>query len=394
MREMPVSEKVIVVVGAGLAGWSTIREFRKRDASARVVLISADDADFYSKPSLSNAFALRRTLAALVTTPAAEMAANLDVKLLARSRVASIDTEAKTLRVVSEEQGAIELRYTALVLATGAQPVRVEVEGDSDAVMVVNSLEDYRLFHAHVSAKPRRVLIMGAGLIGCEFADDLIVAGHAVQVVDPAPYPLASALPEHAAGHVQEALARAGVRWHLGSTVRKIVRVSDGALDVTLSNGVRCVADAVLSAVGLRPEDRLARDAGIRCDRGVVVDEYLQTSVADVHALGDVAQYASAGNRTLPFVMPIFQAAKALGATLAGARTPVKFPVMPISIKTPSLPAVAALPAPGSRGVWNTLGHADETAWHFVEQDGRQTGFVLLGSQLSRRAEMLRSTAC
>jgi rubredoxin---NAD+ reductase len=144
--------------------------------------------------------------------------------------------------------------------------------------------------------------------------------------------------------------------------------------------------------VGLRPNAGLARDAGIHCDRGVVVDAYLETSAADVHALGDVAQYASAGNRTLPFVMPILQAAKALAATLAGERTPVAFPVMPVSIKTPSLPAVVAMPGPGSDGTWNQAGDPGDTAWCFVEPGSRQTGFVLLGAQTARRAEMLKST--
>jgi rubredoxin---NAD+ reductase len=386
-----MAQEVIVVVGAGLAGWSTIRELRKRDAGSQVVLISADDADFYSKPGLSNALAQKRVLADLVTTSAADMASRLNVKLLARSLVMSIDTEARSLEVVTEEGGPITLRYTKLVLATGAEPIRIPVQGDGEGVMAVNSLEDYRWFHARLAGASRRVLIMGAGLIGCEFADDLVAAGHAVRVVDPASYPLASMLPGTAAGRVARALAEAGVVWHFDTTVQEIWRGTDGAHHVTLSDRTVCEADVILSAVGLRPNIALARNAGIRCERGVVVDGYLQTSAADVYALGDVAQYVTAGNRVLPFVMPVLQAAKTLGATLAGDRTSVAFPVMTVSVKTPTLPIVTATPALGRKGTWIPLAGADETAWYFVEGDGRQTGFALLGAQTSRRAEMLRA---
>ena len=94
----------------------------------------------------------------------------------------------------------------------------------------------------------------------------------------------------------------------------------------------------MLSAIGLRADTRLAGAAGLACERGIVVDACLQTSAPGIYALGDCAQYASAGQRTLPYVMPIMNAAKALAATLAGTPTPVVFPLMPVSVKTPALP--------------------------------------------------------
>jgi len=127
------------------------------------------------------------------------------------------------------------------------------------------------------------------------------------------------------------------------------------------------------------------RGAGLQ--RGVVVDPALQTSAPHIYALGDSAQYASAGGRTLPYVMPIMNAAKALAATLAGTRTEVVFPLMPVAIKTPALPIVVAAPAPGTPGAWRSV---EPGIWQFIEPQGRQLGFVLTGKQTARRAEQAK----
>ena len=106
----------------------------------------------------------------------------------------------------------------------------------------------------------------------------------------------------------------------------------------------------MLCAIGLRADTSLAQAAGLNCERGVVIDAALQTSAEHIYALGDGAQYTSAGGRTLPYVMPIMNAAKALAATLAGTRTEVAFPLMPVAIKTPALPIVVGAAAPGTPG--------------------------------------------
>ncbi|WP_321963584.1 NAD(P)/FAD-dependent oxidoreductase [Paraburkholderia sp. J7] len=391
MDEMSGQQGAITVIGAGAAGWGTIREFRKRDAVTEVTLISLDDADFYSKPAISNALAQKRAPADLVTTPGVDLAATLNVRLVARSRVTSIDTTGRSVQVQTHEAGVLTLPYSCLVLATGAQPTRVPVAGDEDQIVSVNNLDDYRRFHALLGSTAKRVLILGAGLIGCEFAEDLLAAGHEVRIVDPAPRPLASILPEAASRLVQNALAQRGVRWDLGATLAKVEQKAGGALCATLSTGEAHTADLVLSAVGLRADIALPQAAGIRCERGVLVDDHLRTSAPDVYALGDLAQYGAAGNRTLPYVMPIMHAARALGATLAGESTAVTFPVMPVLIKTPSVPTVVVSPRPGSEGAWQSLGESSASAWRFVDGAGKQRGFALLGESVGRRMEMVKS---
>ena len=123
---------------------------------------------------------------------------------------------------------------------------------------------------------------------------------------------------------------------------------------MTLANGQTLPADVVLSAIGLRADTRLALAAGLACERGIQVDAALQTSAPNVYALGDSAQYASAGNTTLPYVMPIMNAARALAQTLSGNKTEVVFPIMPVAVKTPALPLMIAPPKMGSQGHWTS----------------------------------------
>ena len=390
----------IIVIGAGLAGWTTVREFRKLDTSTPVVVVTADSGDFYAKPTLSNAYAQKRSPEQLVSTPAAKMVETLNVTLMAHARADALDVAAQTI-TVTHDGAARTLPYRQLVLATGAQPIRVPVQSNaSDQVQSINSLDDFTAFHSALSPHAvsaegsqnasKTVVIMGAGLIGCEFANDLAGAGHTVHVADPSARPLAALLPAAAGEQLAQALGTLGVQWHFGTTVQVVYTVGDQCT-VTLSDGNTVAADAVLSAIGLRADTRLASAAGIACERGIVVDARLQSSASGVYALGDCAQYASASQRTLPYVMPIMHAAKALAATLARTPTEVVFPLMPVSIKTPALPIVVAAAHPAQQGEW-VADAQEDGIWRFIDTDGAQRGFVLTGRHTARRMELAKTT--
>ena len=386
-----------VIVGAGLAAWTTARELRKLDAQRPIVMISTDSADFYAKPTLSNALAQKRTAEQLVTTPAAKMAETLRLQLLPHTRVISLDTAARTLSYENATGQSHSLHYGDLVLATGADPIRLPMEGSAAAqVQSINHLQDLAQFHQTLGAAPKTVLVIGAGLIGCEFANDLLIGGYGVHVVDPSPRPLALLLPAGAGEQLQEALQSRGMVWHLGTTVQSLdTHAATGRLQATLADGSSMQVDAVLSAVGLRANTALASAAGIACERGIVVDAHLQTSAPHVYALGDCAQYASAGARVLPYVMPIMNAAKTLAANLAGQPTELVFPLMPVAVKTPALPIVVAAPHPAQSGQWladTGLEPDAGGAWRFVDDAGQQRGFVLTGKQSSRRMELAKTT--
>jgi rubredoxin-NAD+ reductase len=337
---------MIVIVGSGLAAWSTVRELRKLEAlssmaSQPITMICADSGDFYAKPTLSNALAQKRTPAQLVTTPAAKMAETQNVTLVANTSVHKIDAAA---RKVQTDKGDFE--YSQLVLALGASPIRVPVDGDAgDKILSVNSISDFAVFYAKLEGAPKHVAIMGAGLIGCEFANDLVLGGHTVSVIDPAPRALAALIDESTSLELQSKLAPLGVTWHFGTTVQS-AQAHENQIRVTLANGETLKADLILSAIGLRPNVQLAKDAGLTTDRGIVVNELLQTSDEHIFALGDCAQYGFVNGKiqVLPYVMPVMHASRALASTLYGKPQPVRFPAMPVRVKTPAHPITVASP--------------------------------------------------
>lgn len=371
--------KPIIVLGSGLAGYTVIRELRKLDRDIPVTLVTRDSGDYYSKPMLSNALAQGKDAADLVLTRAAEMAAQLGIKLLVETDVHAID---RTNKILDTTSGVLE--YDRLVIALGADPMRIPVQGDAaNAVLSVNDIADYARFRDLLASKAS-IAIMGGGLIGCEFANDLAAAGHAVSVIDPGPWPIASLMPELAGRQLLAPLAALGVDWRFGTSVSRVDRATPGYL-LTLADGVQLQADLVLSAVGLRPRIALAQQAGLAVNRGIKVDDHLRSSDSAIFALGDCAEI---DGKVQPFVLPIMHAARALAKTLTGEETSVVFPAMPVVVKTPAHP-VAVLPvARDAVGSWQLLANSDGVKMEFFDAERRISGFVLTGPYAAERNEM------
>jgi len=180
---------------------------------------------------------------------------------------------------------------------------------------------------------------------------------------------------------VQQALAALGVDWRLGTVAQRIDHDGDG-LRLELANGDSVNADVVLSAIGLRPETDLARDAGLEVNRGIVVDRRLRSSDANVFAIGDCAEVAG---HVMPFVMPIMHCARALARTLVGDATDVVYPAMPVIVKTPACPVVVAPPPRDSEGEWQLEQSDDGIRARFLAPDGKLLGFALAGAQIRQR---------
>jgi rubredoxin-NAD+ reductase len=370
----------IVIIGSGLAGISLLRELRKLDSKAPVTVITGDDGAFYAKPNLSNALALNKNAAQLVQTPAAQLGEQLHADILTCARVQAIHADTQVV-----ETAAGELPYDKLVLAVGAHPIRLPLQGDAaHEVLSVNGLADYAVFREHLLGK-RRVAILGAGLIGCEFANDLRMAGFEVEVFDLAPQPLGRLLPPQAAAFLRAQLEGTGIRFHLQRSIAA-VEAQGGGYRLTDDQGEVHDADLVLSAVGLRPDTELAAAAGLRVNRGIVTDQYLQTSVARIFALGDCAEVQGL---VLPFVQPILHAARALAKTLSGATTALHYPVMPVVVKTPACPTVVCPPPQNAQGRWQEAVAANGVRALFLDAEERLLGFALAGAGAAKERATL-----
>jgi len=371
----------ILILGTGLAGYTLAREFRKLDTATPLHLLTADDGSFYSKPAISNALAQKKTAAQLALNTAEQMATQLKAVITTQSQAISIDPAAHTVVTATGAHG-----YDQLVLALGAEPIRLDIAGDGAGdVLSINNLTDYAHFRERLAGR-QRVAILGAGLIGCEFANDLRSAGIEVDVVDPGTTLLIRFLPALSGRFLQNELERSGVRFHLGTTARSITRQRQGLL-LTLANGASIETDLVLSAVGLRPNTRLAAAAGIKITRGIVTDRTLATNIPAIHALGDCAEVEGLN---LPFVMPIMQAARALARTLSGARTVVQYPAMPVVVKTPACPTVLCPPPAGVEGTWDETDTGDGIRALFHDRTGALRGFALTGNATQAKQALLK----
>lgn len=374
----------IIIIGTGLAGYGVVRELRRGDKTTPVVLITRDDGANYYKPDISEAHAKGNAADALVKQTAAEMAEQLDVTVRAHEQVEAIDAQARQVRLTGET-----LTYSKLVLAWGAEPIVLSLAGDAtEQVYRVNNLADYRIFRDNLS-KGQHVAILGAGLIGCEFANDLIGAGCKVSVVDLAAWPLAQLLPEKAGRAVEKALAHAGVRWHLNRAAAGIHDSGDGRIRIELDDGSGLNADVVLSAVGLRAATALAEAAGLDVDRGIVVDRTLATSDPNIYALGDCAQV---DGQWRPYVAPLMQCARTLGKNLAaqdGEPQQVKYPSLPVIIKTHLCPVIVYPPV-DTHGTWRIEGDGTDIEASFVDDEGNLKGFALTGEATKKRGQYLK----
>lgn len=366
----------LVIIGTGLASYNLAREFRKLDSETPLLLITADDGRSYSKPMLSTGFAMNKDADALGMTVAGPMAIQLNAEIRTHTGVTRLEPEKRRVWIGNEP-----VPYRDLVIAWGAQTIEVPVAGDAqDAIFPINDLLDYGRFREAAQGK-RRVLILGAGLIGCEFANDLLQGGYEVALVAPCEQVMPSLLPVEPAAAVQRGLESLGARFYLGPVLERLER-HGASLVATLSDGQRLDCDLVVSAVGLRPRVELAAAAGLSVNRGISVDRHLRTSAQHVYALGDCAEV---DGLNLLYVMPLMSGVRALARTLTGQLTPVTYGPMPITVKTPVCPLVVSPPATGSVGNWQVEGEGNDLKALFHGRDGRLLGYALTGSAVKER---------
>lgn len=377
----------IVIIGAGLAGYGLLKEFRKLNPYTPITIICADSGGAYSKPALSTGFTKNTSAQDLCQASAVEMATRYNANILTQTTVSSIDAN-QQLITLNNRNGL--LHYSKLVLALGAECIAPPLQGNAlDRVFTINDLADFAAFQEAIEQHDaREVCILGAGLIGCEYANDLANGNIKTTTIDPMPTCLASLLPPQAGRAVELALRNNGGEFHFGKTVSSIdYTYNEKALTISLNDGSTLNADLVLSAIGVRPRINLAKESGIITNQGISVNRLLETNIENIYAFGDCAEV---DGHVLVYVAPLVAASRALAATLNGTPTKVIYPAMPIAIKTPVCPVVVCPPRADDDGEWVIESQEGNNVKAVYEnRQGEVFGFALTGNCISQRADLV-----
>lgn len=370
----------IVVIGSGFAAQQLVKSLRKLNAEQPIRLITADSGDEYNKPDLSHVVSRGCPAAAMTRQSGSDFAEQQRIALLPHCPVLGVDP---VRRVVKTGQG--EFPYGRLVLATGASAVRPEIPG-SEHLVTLNSQQEYAAAEGAIQ-QARRILVLGAGLIGCELAMDMASAGKEVTLVDLADSPLSALLPATLTQPLQQALRSQGVSLQCGTGLARMDAQPGDGWRVTLTDGRVSAQDLVIAAIGLRPNLALARGAGLAVERGILVDDRLQTSDPHIFALGDCVQWQG---QLLPFLQPIVLGANALARTLLGTPTLLALPPMLVKVKTPRYPLQLAGRTRGEDLAWQCRWNSHGMVAEARGEDGELCGFVVGGDQMSAAFPLLR----
>jgi NADPH-dependent 2,4-dienoyl-CoA reductase/sulfur reductase-like enzyme/nitrite reductase/ring-hydroxylating ferredoxin subunit len=279
--EDPDAPESIVILGGGAAGAVAAETLRREGYSRSVTIIEAGPAAPYDRPNLSKDYLAGTASEEWIPLRAPTFYADNGIELVLGRRVTAIDPHA---RAVFLDDGTSR-RFGTLLIATGAIPVRLDIAPTGQRIHYLRSLSDSQSI-IHAAAKAKRAVVLGASFIGLEVAAALRTRGLDVTVVGPESRPLERILGPELGDFVRAVHEEHGVDFRLGQVASAIGRTS-----VTLQSGEQLNADLVVAGIGVRPDTDLADGADISTDRGILVDEYLETSVPGIYAAGDVARW-------------------------------------------------------------------------------------------------------
>jgi NADPH-dependent 2,4-dienoyl-CoA reductase/sulfur reductase-like enzyme/nitrite reductase/ring-hydroxylating ferredoxin subunit len=272
----------VVIIGGGAAGLAAADMLRRETYDGPITMISADDSPPVDRPNLSKDYLAGNAQEDWIPLRAPEFYAENRIELMLGTRVSSIDARAREVVLGNGSRRA----FGALLIATGADPVRLQIPGaDAPNVHYLRSFADSKAI-VRKTADARRVVVAGASFIGLEVAASLRQRNIAVDVVAPERVPLEKVMGLEVGRFIQSLHESHGASFHLGETVKGI----DGRR-VSLSGGSTLDADFMVMGVGVRPATALAEQAGLAVDRGIVVNEYQETSAPGIFAAGDVARW-------------------------------------------------------------------------------------------------------
>jgi NADPH-dependent 2,4-dienoyl-CoA reductase/sulfur reductase-like enzyme/nitrite reductase/ring-hydroxylating ferredoxin subunit len=282
LRAPDAAVQNVVIIGGGAAGFAAAEMLRRRSFSGSITMLSADTAAPVDRPNLSKDYLAGSLPEDWLPLKPEDFYRDADIQLRLQSEVTKVDARERVVITKSGEK----IPYNRLLLATGAEPVRLDIPGaDAPHVFTLRSLADSRaIIEAAKNAK--RACVIGASFIGLETAASLRTRELEVHVVAPEKRPMERIFGAEMGDFIRGLHEEHGVIFHLEDSV-----ISLAGGKVQLKNGAAFDADLVIMGVGVKPRLSLAEGAGLTLDRGVTVNEFLQTSVPEIYAAGDIARW-------------------------------------------------------------------------------------------------------
>lgn len=278
-----------LLVGGGVAGGHAVFEIRKHDKSGRIVVVNEENQFSYDRPPLSKEYLAGKKKRRDVFYRADSYYARNKVEVIRGHKVRTIDT---SLRSVMLDDGR-EFAYKVLLIATGGRVRKLELpDSDLEGIYYLRTIEDCDGIRKAARSR-KKVVIVGGGFIGCEVAATLKGRGLKVTLLERSPHLLSAAIDEETADWIRAYHSKKGVNVLTDTAVTRFVGKNGHVNGVELKDGKVLATHFVVAGIGIIPNTELAEDAGIKIDKGILVDECLRTSADDVYAAGDVARFYS-----------------------------------------------------------------------------------------------------
>lgn len=367
-----------VIIGNSAAAVGAVEGIRQVDQKGKITIISDEPYHTYSRPLISYWLAGKVTADNMVYRDGGFYEAN-GVDAMLGKKAVSVDTKDK--KVVLDDGKSV--KYDRLLIATGGKPIVPPMKGlDKEGIYTFLKFDDVKAI-SQAATPGKKAVIIGAGLIGLKAAEALLKLGLDITVVELANRVLSAILDEEAGAMVQGRLEEAGIKFALNTTVKEITGKKQVS-GVTLENGNKLDCDLLVVAIGVQPNIDVVKDVGIKINRGIVVDEHMQTSDAKVYAAGDVAEgydLVYGVNRVLPLLPNAYMQGEVAGRNMAGADTAFGGGVAMNAIGFYDLPMLTAGIIKPDSDACEVFAEADPTTRTYrkiVLQDNRLVGYICL----------------
>jgi rubredoxin---NAD+ reductase len=320
----------VLIIGAGKAGWEVAKALRELNENISISIITGCNGDVYEKPQISNALVKKIDLYRLVRESGLDAAKRLNVQLIPNTHAVQISPTFKHVRTT---RGMF--KYQHLILAHGAKPVRHPLMSAEDC-WHVNHISHYRQLRLAIEDTQAEIAIIGAGLIGCELANDLALASHRIALVDSATRPLQHLIPEVASQALIESWETLPIKFYGNEQVIQMHHENNQKV-LIMQSGLSVKVDQVVLCMGLQPDSSLAKSAQIQWNNGIAVNaQTLETNQKGIYALGDCISIEGQVSR---YIEPIIRQARVIAHQIAGDKAQYfQVSALPVRIKTSSLP--------------------------------------------------------